>query len=238
MRYLTGQFNESEVFYQRYYYPNITFKEFVYEEMFAEEPPIEFEEARGILEAEYESLVKNYFNDKIYYYTELSKHIFNEKGEIIPLNDYNFFKLRMYATKVLIKSDEADNAIKEEINKIKDGNYPAALKELVRCTFHDYEVEFCEDGDGIIASYYLGEEEPCYIYRFEKVQYRPDFIIDQRFCSIIYEEVFEENGKITYNILTPSPFEDCYPYSDISIEFMDINLIKACNDTFSMKKQS
>lgn len=137
----------------------------------------------------------------------------------------------MYATKFLIKSDEANNAIKEEIMKIKYGNYPTALKELVRCAFHDYEVEFSEDGDGIIAKYYLGEKDPCYIYKFETVQYRTEFILGQRFSSIIYEEVFEQDGKITYNILTPSPFDNCDPYSDISIEFMNISLIKDCKDT-------
>ena len=235
MRYLTGQFYESEAFYQRYCYPNITFEKFVYEEMHAEEVSIDFEEARKILEKEYESLVKNFFNNNVFYYAELSKYLLDGKGKVIPLDDFNFFKLRMYATKFLIKSDEADNAIKEEIMKIKYGNYPTALKELVRCAFHDYEVEFSEDGDGIIAKYYLGEKDPCYIYKFESVRYKTEFILGQRFSSIIYEEVFEQDGKITYNILTPSPFDNCDPYSDISIEFMNISLIKDCKDTIIWK---
>lgn len=74
MRYLTRQFYESEAFYQRYYYPNITFEEFLFEEMYAEEVPIDFEEARKILEKEYKSLVKNFFNDNVFYYQELSKY--------------------------------------------------------------------------------------------------------------------------------------------------------------------
>lgn len=234
MKYLSAELYESEVFYQDYYYPNISFEEFVYEEIHENDDSIGFEQARKILEERYETHVENFFNPNVFYYDQLSKYLLDKKGDIIPLNDYNFFKLRMFATKCLIKSDETDNALKEEKIKIENGKYPIALKELVRCAFHDYEVEFEEDGEGIITKYYLGEEEPCYVYRFEKVLYKSEFIIGKRFSSIIYEEVFEENGKITYNILTPNPFDTCDWYSDISIEFMDIRLIKDCNNTFNI----
>jgi hypothetical protein len=232
MKYLSAKFYESELFYQNYYYANITFEEYIKCEMEENDDVFNLEQARSILEKKYELNVQKYFHPNLFFYDELRKYLIDEKGEIIPLDSYNFFKLRMYATKFLIKSDEADNALKEEKIKIENGKYPIALKELVRCAFHDYEVEFEEDRKGIIAKYYLGEEEPYYIYRFEKVLCKSEFTIGKRFASIIYEEVFEDNGKITYNVLTPNSFDTCDRYSDISIEFRNIRLIKDCNDTF------
>ncbi|WP_167956836.1 hypothetical protein [Anaerosporobacter faecicola] len=228
MKFLTAQFYESELFYQNYYLPNITFEEYMKQEMAENDSVHCFDEARAVLEKTYESNIKRYFQPSIFYYNELKKYLYDEKSKIIPLNEYIFFKIRMYAIKFLAKSDEADEAYEEEKNKSIKEKYPVAVVELARCAFHDYRVVFEEKENTILANYYLGDENPCYVFSFQDA-INTNNVLFQKEYRIIYEEVFLEHEKISYNILARTNEEDA-EYVEMALISRNVSIFYSCND--------
>ncbi|WP_310602856.1 hypothetical protein [Anaerosporobacter sp.] len=207
------------------FFADISLQHYILKEIIFEKISTDFDEAKAIIERDYKDNVTNNFCDKVYFFSELSKYLFDEEGNIVSLDEYTFFKLRLYATKCLDLMNEGENAIREERRKIERGEYSLGVKELVKSRFHDYEVIFYEDKKGIIGEYYYGEKIPDYILRFEGVVKHKNLIMNQRLTSVVYEELFEEERKFTYNILFGQRRIDSEDMLDISIEFKDVSII-------------
>ena len=130
MKYYTQEIHKSVQFYSYYFVSSISLDMFILKKLYTYGEDFQFESAKQAIEECYEANVYNNFNEKILFFSELRKYLIDESSTMIPLSDYNFFKLRMYAIKCLDRLNEAENAIKEKRLKIKNGEYPIGLKEL------------------------------------------------------------------------------------------------------------
>ena len=226
MVFYTEEYDESYQFHVNYFLPNINLEHYILMEIVYHQTATDYNEAKILVEEMYEYNIANFFNKNVYFYSDLCKYIFDDKGRIIPLNEYIFLKLRLYATKFLNLLNEAENAIYEEMKKIESGNYSIGVKELAKLLFHDYDVEFIKTGEGLIAKYYYGSKIPYCIFRFDKIKQQKNIITNHRLTNIIYEEIFEEEGKFTYNILFGHRRAHSEEAMKLSLEFRDVKIIK------------
>lgn len=226
MKYYTQELHKSVQFYSYYFVSDIYLDMFILKKMYPYGEEFDLESAKQTIEECYESNVCNNFNEKILYFSELRKYLIDESSAMIPLSDYNFFKLRMYAIKCLDRLNEAENAIKEERLKIRNGEYPIGLKELARQSFRNYDVMFIKDVDGLIVQYYKDKKMPDYALKFVELENYADVVVDKRLSCIIYEEVFEEKGLFIYNVLFDNKFNNDGSIMELSLKFKDIKIIK------------
>lgn len=226
MKYYTEKYYNSYQFYSSYFLPDISLEHYIIREIIYNKMEADFDEAKAILVECYEEMVEHNLNKNVYFFSELSKYLLDEKGNIVPLNEYNFLKLRLYATKFLDIVNEAENAICEEMKKIEYGEYSLGIKELAKLRFHDYDVVFLQDEEGVIAEFYYEDKIPYYVFRFNNIEEQRNLIIGRRITTIIFEELFEENGRFNYNILFGQSRADSNAMLDISLVFEEVEIIK------------
>lgn len=225
MRYYTQELYKSVKFYSYYFVSYINLDMFIIMKLYKYGQPFEIENAKQIVEKYYEDNIKNNFNDKIFYYSELRQYLFDENSNIIPLNNYNFFKLRLYAIRCLDCLNEAENAINEKKIKIEKGEYSRGLKELAKHSFRDYEVVFKEEDDGLIVQYFNGKDTPEYTFKFKGIEQTTNVVGGERLSCIVCEEVLEEKGLFIYNVLVDDKISDDGGIIEFSLKFKDVKLM-------------
>lgn len=232
MKYYTEVLYKSVQFYSYYFVSQVSFDMFIIKKLYTNGAEFEFESAKQTVENNYKENVLNNFNEKILFFYDLKKYLIDERRTVIPLNDYNFFKLRMYAIKCLNQLNDAENVIKEERLKIKNGEYPIGVKELAQNSFQNYNAIFIKDDEGLIVQYYNGDEASSHILRFLGVENYTHIVLDKQLGCIIGEEIYEENNMIIYNVLFDNKLSDGR-IIECSVGFKDVKIIN--DDTIKVK---
>jgi hypothetical protein len=235
MRYYTQEIYKSIKFYSYYFVPYINLDMFIIMKLYKCGQPFEIENAKQTVEKHYEENIRNSFNEKILYYSELRQYLIDENSNIIPLNNYNFSKLRLYAIRCLDCLNEAENAIIEKKINIEKGKYSRGLKELVKCSFQDYDVVFKKENDGLIVRYYNDEEKTEYIYKFTGIEQTTNVVEGERFSCIVCEEVLEEKGLFIYNMLVDNKISDGGGIIEFSLKFNDAELMSCYHQNLSIR---
>lgn len=112
MKFYTKKFLQSKRFYDRFYLPDISLEHYVIWENRLEKMGTH-EEAIEIVNNNYITHCKYFFNENIHFYNQLSQYLKDTNGEFRRLDEYTFFKLRYYGTNFLDIVNENRNFLKK-----------------------------------------------------------------------------------------------------------------------------
>lgn len=225
MEYFTKQLFESLQFYDEY--PRYeSLREYVCSELLSNDKiPRDFNIGLEYLSERHKNNVDEKFNDGVLFAKELKNIIFDDQHNILPLDEYIYFKIRLYSTKYLLQSYEAEDQDYENRKIIESGNYSNEIKELSKSYQHDDNVKlFIKEPYTVILNEYITNK---YTYLFHTTS---EFIFESSDCIefilIDKETIPNDDGTFYYNIMGFKSINDIeIGLDEISIQFTHVEKI-------------
>lgn len=224
MKYYTQKFLKSKLFYEMFFLPNVSLEHYIIKENFLKKLGTH-ENAIEQINNEFIIHCKDYFNENILFYDELSKYLFDSNGELMLLDEYLFFKLRFYGIKFLNILNENRNFFEEERKRFKDSSYPEAIITLSESKFHDADVVFDYKDNKLFIRFNPEENEQ--IFEFHGVENWQEKEFMKKEPVLLVDELLEETpGNFIYNTLWYHADIGGQNNSELSIKFNNLIQVK------------